>query len=129
MHNLGHTRSSLQPNHLLLTPDTFVRTPLPGMKGCVAVVHAGPALGARFTQYTAEMEAGGEMGPTSAQRFFFVLEGQSLEADRKRSNSGPRGYAYAPEVLLTTSWVLERADVTVIEKSYEAVSGGGAAPI
>jgi len=52
MHSLGHTRSSQQPNHLLLTPDTFVRTVFPGMKGCVAVVHVGPALGAKFTQYT-----------------------------------------------------------------------------
>ena len=64
MQNLGHTRSSQQPNHLLLTADTFVRTPLPGMKGCTAVVHAGPALGAKFTQYTAEFETGGELGTT-----------------------------------------------------------------
>ena len=46
MHNLGRTRSSQQTNHLLLTPDTFVRTTFPGMKGCSAVVHAGPAMGA-----------------------------------------------------------------------------------
>jgi (S)-ureidoglycine aminohydrolase len=73
--NLGHTRSSQQPNHLLLTADTFVRTPLPGMKGCTAVVHAGPVLGAKFTQYTAEFETGGELGTTSAQRFIYVIEG------------------------------------------------------
>jgi (S)-ureidoglycine aminohydrolase len=64
--NLGHTRSSQQQNHLLLTADTLVRTPLPGMKACTAVVHAGPPLGAKFTQYTAEFEAGGELGSTSA---------------------------------------------------------------
>ena len=50
MHNLGQTRSSHQRNHLLLTPDTFVRTTLPGMKNASAVVHVGPALGAAFTQ-------------------------------------------------------------------------------
>ena len=48
MHNLGGTRSAQQPNHLLLTPDTFVRTALPGMKACAAIVHAGPAIGAKF---------------------------------------------------------------------------------
>ena len=74
MHNLGQTRSSQQPNHLLLTADTFVRTTLPGMKGCAAVVHAGPAMGAKFVQYTAEFEAGGELGGTPAQRFLFVME-------------------------------------------------------
>ncbi|MGO9845022.1 MAG: hypothetical protein ACLPZF_28090 [Candidatus Acidiferrales bacterium] len=60
MHNLGGTRSSQQPNHLLLTADTFVRTTLPGMKACAAIVHAGPVIGANFAQYTAEFEAGGE---------------------------------------------------------------------
>src|SRR5579863_3698599 len=62
VHNLGRTRSAQQPNHLLLTPDTFVRTNLPGMKNCTAVVHVGPALGAAFTLYTAEFESGGELG-------------------------------------------------------------------
>jgi glyoxylate utilization-related uncharacterized protein len=64
VHNLGQTRSSHQTNHLLLTPDTFVRTNIPGMKGCSAIVHVSPALGAEFTQYTAEFEAGGELGNT-----------------------------------------------------------------
>jgi len=61
VHNLGQTRSSHQGNHLLLTADTFVRTSLPGMKACSAIVHIGPAMGARFTEYTAEFEAGGEL--------------------------------------------------------------------
>src|SRR5436190_9286960 len=86
VHNLGQTRSSQQHNHLLLTADTFVRTTLPGMKECAAIVHTSPALGARFVQYTAEFESGGELGPTSAQRFVFVLEGQlRLEVDGRQS--------------------------------------------
>ena len=32
MYELGHTRSVHCHNHLLLTPDTFVRAPLPGMR-------------------------------------------------------------------------------------------------
>ena len=84
MHNLGQTRSSKQPNHLLQTADTFVRAALPGMTKCSAIVHAGPALGARFTQYTAEFEAGGELGSTPAQRFIFVIEGTvTVEAARQ----------------------------------------------
>ena len=43
------------------------------------IVHAGPALGAAFTQYTAEFEAGGELGGTAAQRF-------PLRARRERSS-------------------------------------------
>src|SRR6266404_7862892 len=98
VHRLGQTRSSQQHNHLLLTADTFVRTTLPGMKGCAAIVHASPALGARFAQYTAEFESGGELGPTSAQRFIFVLEGQlRLEVDGRHSDLGIHAYAYLPE--------------------------------
>ena len=100
MHKLGQTRSSHKHNHLLQTADTFVRTRLPDMKACAATVHASPALGARFTQYTAELESGGELGSTSAQRFLFVLEGQiKLEVDGRQSEMVSRGYAYLPEGL------------------------------
>ncbi len=89
MHNLGRTRSSQQPNHLLLTPDTFVRTTLPGMKACSAIVHVSPALGAKFTQYTAEFESEGELGSTHAQRFIFVIEGKlNLEVNGKSQRLG-----------------------------------------
>ena len=75
MHKLGQTRSTNQRDHLLHTPDTFVRTVLPGMERAAAVVHISPSAGAAFTQYTAELEAGGNLGPTSNQRFLYVLEG------------------------------------------------------
>ena len=124
MHNLGRTRSSQQPNHLLLTPDTFVRTMLPGMKGCTAVVHAGPAMGARFTEYTAEFEPGGEMLGTRAQRFFFVMEGAvQLQTPEGQSELQARGYAYTPAGLTHRILATERSRVAVIEKFYEPLSG------
>ena len=122
MHNLGQTRSSQQPNHLLLTADTFVRTTLPGMKGCAAVVHAGPAMGAKFVQYTAEFEAGGELGATPAQRFLFVMEGAvTLEAEGKRHELRSRGYAYLPEGLKHRVVAVKTSRVAVIEKPYQAL--------
>ena len=75
-HHLGHTRTSLHADHALLTPDSFVRAPLPGMKNATAIVHTAPAMGAAFTQYTAEFETGGELGPCVSQRFLFVLDGE-----------------------------------------------------
>src|ERR1039458_9489470 len=124
VHNLGNTRSSHQPNHLLLTPDTFVRTTLPGMKGCAAIVHAGPALGARFTEYTAEFEADGELGGTPAQRFVFVMEGAvKVETPDKQFKLGARGYAYVPEDLTHRIMATEKSRVAVIEKSYESLAG------
>ena len=122
MHNLGQTRSSQQPNHLLLTADTFVRTTLPGMKACFAIVHTGPAMGAKFAQYTAEFEPGGELGGTVAQRFIFVLEGAvTLESDGKRNELGTGGYAYLPEGSQHRVAAARSSRVAVIEKPYHAL--------
>lgn len=122
MHNLGRTRSSQQPNHLLLTPDTFVRTALPGMKACSAVVHAGPAMGAKFTQYTAEFEAGGELGSTLTQRFVFVIDGGvKVEMGRKSTKLSKGGYAYFPEGLPHRIVATKVSLLAVIEKAYQAL--------
>ncbi len=123
MHNLGLTRSSHQPNHLLLTAETFVRTTLPGMKACSAIVHISPALGARFTEYTAEFEAGGELGSTPAQRLIFVIDGGvKLEVNGKTSELGARGYAYLPEGLQHRVVAAKPSRVAVIEKPYQALA-------
>ena len=101
MHNLGQTRSSKQPNHLLLTPDTFVRTAAAGDEGLRRHrARRARRWARRFTQYTAEFEAGGELGGTRAQRFLFVMEGAvKLETPDKQFKLGARGYAYLPEAL------------------------------
>lgn len=128
MHNLGHTRSSQKANHVLLTPDTFVRIALPGMKSCMAIVHAATAMNAGFTQYTAEFEAGGELGGSAAQRFVFVLEGAvKLEINDERSPQNKtrqhelqaRGYAYLPEGFGHRISALQPSRVVVIEKAHE----------
>jgi (S)-ureidoglycine aminohydrolase len=120
VHNLGRTRSSQQPNHLLLTPDTFVRTTLPGMKACFAIVHVSPGAGAKFTQYTAEFEVGGGLGPTPAQRFIFVIEGGvKVEGDGRPKTLGPSGYTYFPEGFRHQVVATKVSRLVVIEKSYE----------
>ena len=124
MHNLGHTRSSHQRNHLLLTPDTFVRTALPGMKNASAIVHVGPAIGAAFSEYTAEFEPQGELGETPAQRFVYVMEGQlTLDANNKKHEMGPRGFAYLSERMQHRFLAKSKARAMIIEKPYEKLSG------
>jgi (S)-ureidoglycine aminohydrolase len=121
--SLGQTRSSQQRNHLLLTAETFVRTPLPGMKGCTAIVHAGPAIGAAFAEYTAEFEAEGELGATSAQRFVYVIEGLiTVELNGKRNELSPGGYAYFPESAAHRVVALKSSRVAAIEKPYQALN-------
>lgn len=122
MHKLGRTRSSQQLNHLLLTADTFVRTTLPEMKACSAIVHVGPALGARFTEYTAEFDAGGELGSTDVQRFVFVIEGSvEVDVDGNSSKLGACGYAYIPEGVRHRVTATKASRVAVIEKPYQAI--------
>ena len=125
MHSLGHTRSTRRADHVLLTPDTFVRAPLPGMERCTAIVHAGPGLGSAFTQYTAEFEAGGLLGDARRQRFLYVLDGSiRVETNEEQAELGPRGYAYLPEGLAHRVTGARESRVTVIEKTYEPLESG-----
>jgi len=124
MHKLGHTRSANRRDHLLLTPDTFIRTPLPGMQGGAAVVHVSPAAGAGFTQYTAEMEPGGTLGTTPAQRFVYVLDGAADVATATRFHSLAAGsYAYIPSGSEHTVTAQQAARLAVIEKIYQPLDG------
>lgn len=120
MQNLGHTRSSRRADHLLLTPDTFVRAPLPGMHNATAIVHVSPAAGAAFTQYTAELEEGGHLGEALGQRFVYVLEGELEVAHLSLSTDQ---FAYLPEGAEVVVRSRRRARVAVIEKEYQQLSG------
>ncbi len=92
------------------------------MKGCAAIVHVGPALGAGFTQYTAEFEGGGELGGTIAQRFVFVMEGAvQLDVNNQQDQLGARGYAYVPAGLVHRITATQKSRVAVIEKAYETL--------
>jgi (S)-ureidoglycine aminohydrolase len=106
-----------------LTPDTFVRTALPGMKACSAIVHISPALGAGFTQYTAEFESNGELGGTEAERFIYVIDGNvMLEVNGKSSKLGARGYAFLPQGMPHRVAGVKPSRAAVIEKRYQAVN-------
>ncbi len=124
MHELGLTRSVSASTHLLQTPDTFVRIRLPGMERALAIVHASPANGARFAQYTAEMEAGGRLGNVSAQRFVFALNGiVAVTYSGEARELGPGGFAYLPQGCDHTVIAASEARVEVFEKRYLAIPG------
>jgi len=119
MQRLGFTRSAHQADHLLLTPDTFVRAPRPGMEDATAIVHASPAVGAKFTQYTAEFAAGGRLGPAEGERFVYVLDGEVI-VDGRTLRAG--GYAYLPPASAAAVTTVSSARASVIEKSYDGTA-------
>ncbi len=124
MHHLGITRSSLKPDHLLQTPNTFIRTPLPGADGVEFVIHAAPQLGAHFTQMTAEFTSGGTLGPAPAQRFLYVLKGKlELKAAGKTNILTPGGFAFLPQGTPHTVRARSASRVAVFEKTYEPLAG------
>ncbi|MBV9761239.1 MAG: (S)-ureidoglycine aminohydrolase [Acidobacteriaceae bacterium] len=124
MKALGHTRSALRSDHLLQTPDTFVRTVLPGMSRASAIVHCAPTLGARFTEYTAELESLGALGPSLAQRFAYVLAGAaSLEIDNAEHALSCGAFAYIPERCAHRLEAVSESRLAIIEKSYTPIAG------
>jgi (S)-ureidoglycine aminohydrolase len=116
MQHLGQTRSAQAADHLLQTPDTFVRSPMPGIVNGMAVVHVSPARGARFRQYTAELQPGGLLKPAATQRFAYVLEGEALAGAAALE---PGGYVYLPAGCGIDICAASAARLAVIEKSYE----------
>jgi (S)-ureidoglycine aminohydrolase len=123
----GNTRSSIQSNHALITPDTHVRSPLVGWTNADAVVHISPVLGARFTQYTAYMSARSrsDKAPASVQRFVYVLDGSIQLQGSKGEDFGALAqghYAYIPagsEIQLVAD---APATLEVFEKRYVALA-------
>jgi (S)-ureidoglycine aminohydrolase len=122
MQHLGRTRSSWQRDHLLHTPDTFVRAPLPGMRNATAIVHAAPAMGARFTQYTVELEREGsfKLDGFQAQSFVYVLEGAVTVAENDLT---PNHYAWLPPDQAVRVTASQNARVAVIEKPWFPLDG------
>jgi (S)-ureidoglycine aminohydrolase len=125
LHHLGATRSSLKHDHLLQTPDTFVRIPLPGATGVEFVVHAGPQLGANFSQMTAEFSAGGTLEPAPGQRFLYVLEGElDLMSGPNRHLLGAGGFAYLPAGADYSVTAISAVRAALIEKIHEPFLDG-----
>ena len=123
LHHLGATRSSLKSDHLLHTPDTFIRTPLPGASGVDFIVHIAPQLGARFSQITAEFAAEGTLGPAPAQRFLYVIEGELiLTTGGKGHILAPGGFAFLPQGTPHTVRALVKSRAALIEKPYDRLS-------
>lgn len=130
MHHLGSTRSSAKPNYLLQTPDTFIRSPLPGAEGMEFIVHAAPQLGARFTQMTVEFTAGSSLDGGEWQRFVYMLDGRlELRAGGKKYALAPGKFAYLPQGTEHALSARGIARAAVIEKPYEPQRGAGSAQL
>ncbi|GIW32828.1 (S)-ureidoglycine aminohydrolase [Meiothermus sp.] len=122
----GFTRTHVAPDHALLTPDSFIRAPLPGWVNTASIVHIAPELGARFKMYTVEMQPGstGEMSLLDIQRFAYVLEGEvSLEVGGARHTLWANNYVYLPANTPHRFVAESNVRMVVFDKPYQALAG------
>ena len=124
LQHLGLTRSVVSPEFALLTPETFVRTTVAEWENTACVVHIAPVigLGARFTQFTAEMGAGAVASapPPGIQRFVFVLEGEvELHVGSETHRLVESDYAFLPAGLGHTLRSAAPARLSVFEKRFQ----------
>lgn len=122
----GNTRTRVTPDHALITPDTFVRAPLPGWFNSTCIVHISPEMGARFKEYTVEMQPGGvgEMKLLGVERVVYVLEGNlSLEAEGKTQTLKTGSYAFLPPDMPHRIFAQTHTRLLVIDKPFQSLIG------
>jgi (S)-ureidoglycine aminohydrolase len=122
MHSLGQTRSANRRDHLLHTPDAFIRTPLPGLTGGFAIVHIGPQLGAAFSMMTVELDPHGTLTEGPTQRLLYVLSGKltlAVEGSRKLHKLAPGSYAYIPTDHHHTLTAITPSRILVVDKPFQ----------
>ena len=123
MNNLGLTRSARRSSHAIHTPDAFIRTQIPGCSKVNVIVHASPALGSQFTQYSVEFEADGSLGAAEGQRFLYVLDGSiTLECDTESHALLQNDYAYIPQDAEHRFSASQKARAAVIEQRYRSAA-------
>lgn len=126
----GTTRSRVTSKYALITPDTHIVSPLVHWRNAKAIVHIAPEMGARFTQYTALLEADASSGSPGkdVERFVFVLDGSATLTIAGKSSVLIQGaYAYIPpnaEHAISTGKLASSpvAKLAVFEKKYRAIA-------
>jgi (S)-ureidoglycine aminohydrolase len=126
MQHLGFTRTSVQSDHALLTPDSFIRAALPGDENATRVVHINPASGAAFAMYTVQANAKARVSTALEGNscVVFVLEGEFvLTLGRKKHALTPWQYAFIPASAKYTLESARGGRAVVFEKPYQELEG------
>lgn len=122
MNPAGTTRSTVQRDHALISPDSHVPVVLPGWDRAKIVTLISPRMGAQFQQILVHFDAGGrhaiEKHPT-LERFVYVLDGTvQLETQTETRQLTAGGYAYLPPTFPHTLHSPEPSRVLAIERYY-----------
>lgn len=97
--HIGQSRTSIQPRHALLTPDSHERITLPGWTGAELVYLLSPAMPARLSMYL--VDAADDLtlpaAPAGTRRFVLLLAGgMRLSRDGSDQLLEKEHFAYLP---------------------------------
>jgi (S)-ureidoglycine aminohydrolase len=124
MNLFGPGRSHVGRDHAFITSDSFVRSPMPGWERTECITLIAPRIGARFTQFLAEMQPAGTAGPSApgVERVVYVLEGTAAirpPGERERSLAAG-GFVFAPAGIDLRLRAETACRLNVFEKQYVA---------
>ncbi len=126
MNPFGFTRSTIQRDHALITPESHVRAALPGWTHTDGVILISPQMGARFSQYLAIMGTASHAGQPlpGVERFVYVIEGEAaLTVTGETTVLRVGSYAYLPPHTVHTLTSHSGAQLTMFEKYYLPLEG------
>lgn len=122
----GLTRSSVQRDHALITPESHVPVQLPGWEQTEAVVLISEEMGAKFGQMLIRCQAGASLKSLAARDewFFLVLSG-SIEAQVHGAAHTlvADDYGYLPPDLDWQIASANGAELMAFRKPYIAIDG------
>ena len=122
----GSSRTSVQRNHALITPESHVPLHLPGWEDAEVVVMISEEIGAKFRQLlvTASVSARAAMGAREMERLVFVLEGEArFTVGGSKVQMTAEDYAYLPAGAPVDGTLNAGCRLLVFEKRYVPVAG------
>lgn len=126
MAHTGLSRTSIQADHALITPESHVLLQIPGWREAPAAVLISRELGAGFGQYLVHASAHGHLEALNPQNEYLVvvLDGSiNLIAGGEIDVLDAEGFAYLPPSEPWSIEVPDAAEMLVFEKRYVPVPG------
>jgi (S)-ureidoglycine aminohydrolase len=124
----GVTRTVVERNYALITPDGFVPSVLPGWRNVVVIIHIAPVMGGpRFTQLTIALdETSTGTGDTAAlEHFYYVQTGDcTAQVNGKNHQLTAGSYLFLPsKTKFKFTGAAKSTKLIVFQKRFEPLAG------
>jgi (S)-ureidoglycine aminohydrolase len=124
----GFTRTVVERNYALITPDGFVPSVLPGWRNALVIIHIAPVMGGpRFAQLTITLdETSSGIGNTGAlEHFYFVQTGDcTVQVNGKNRELATGSYLFLPpKTKFKFSGASKGTKLIVFQKKFEPLAG------